>query len=105
MQINDGTKVEELGYLLRTNGFSLGIEYGSGGYEVTITNLHTGSEFTAYSGDLLEAVKKAFAKAMASKAYLRDEKTDPGIPLGKNSVSIKELEKLLCDGKSRKVKY
>ena len=105
MRINDATKVEELGYLLRTNGCSLGIEYGSGGYAVSIKDLKSGTTYLEISNDLLDAVKRAFDSAMANKTYFRDEKTDPGTPIGKNSVSIKELSKLLLSGSDKKIKY
>lgn len=105
MQVDSNTKVEELGYLLRMNGFSLGIEFGSGGYAVSITDLKTKVRYVEYSHDLLEAIKCVFSKALGEVDLKnkRDDITIPATP--KSKMSIKELSKLLSSGSKKNVKY
>lgn len=105
MTLNHNTKVEDLGYLLRTNGYSLSIEYGSGGYSVKITDINSGHYYIEISNDLLDAIQKAFHKAMANKnPQSSTTKTDPGFLKG-NSVSIGELSKLLSSGSESNIKF
>ncbi len=103
MRINDETKVEDLGYMLRTNGYSLGIEYGSGGYAVSITDLNTKVVYIEYSHDLVAAIKGAFEKAVKNKINKSDYPTVPY--RSKKSISIGELSKLLSSGSEKNVKY
>jgi len=105
MRINNDTKVEELGYLLRTNGYSLGIEYGSGGYAVSITDLNTKVSCIEYSHDLISAIKNAFERAMDNYVDESDFPTIPHIPAKKSSLSLGEISKLLSSGSEKNVKY
>lgn len=107
MIIDSETKIDEIGYLLRANGFSLNIEYGAGGYEVCIKDSKSNSTFTEYSHDLLEAIKLALDKASVTKKFKakleREDVTIPATP--KTKLSISDLSKLLSSGEKDKIKF
>ena len=106
MRIDSETKVEEIGAFLRSHGFSLNIEFGSGGYEVSIIDSSTKESFVEYSHDLVEAIKNVFKKASMVKVFksksLKEELTVPATPRSK--LSISDLSKALSDGREKKFK-
>jgi hypothetical protein len=105
MRIDSETKMEDLGYLLKSNGFSISIEFGSGGYAVTVTDNSSSEEYIEISNDLVEAIRVVFQKAFASKkpkSTKYSENTIPAAPRSK--LSIGEISKLLASGSEKNLK-
>lgn len=105
-RVSSETKFEEIGQILRSNGFSLNIEFGLNGYEVIVTDIKSDVEYVEFSQDLLDAIKKALQKAFSNKKdpkLTREEHTIPATP--KSKLSIKEISKLLASGEEKKIKF
>lgn len=72
-RLNNQSKLEDLGEILRTNSFKLSIVYGSGGYCTQIT--HKGRHFIAFSNDIQRSVSQAINKAIDGKSVNYDDIT------------------------------